>query len=313
MKRHSIIAFTAFVAFAALLLTACGKSDRGMPERSGDFLIPESAALIGYIDVSSLMQHNQIKTIKVTAEKQLGIKLDQINELSFWVSYDGLEGSTAAWAIAGKAKAITDISAAFEASDTIDGVATYTLKNEEGFRAAIISDYAVVGTDAGIAMSIQASKGANLPQSPRDQLFRQMMSKTHGALTIAFVPTPAIKDKMNDQDMDDELASLLENCDGIGIAADYKDEKLFFSMAIDSSEEAVRTAAAEIMNLKENTIKPLIAQYGSVIMSSEDLPLLKKAFTSFMAKATDKTLLISLEIPGKLLETLANLANDFKN
>jgi hypothetical protein len=300
------------VLLLTVILPACGKSEKEKPLLSGDFLIPESAAIIGYVDVPTLAQYAQIKALMVTAEEQLGIKLDEAEKLFFWVSYDtiAMEKDEPAWCIASKANAITDITAAFEPSDDIDGIATYTIKNEEIFRAAIVSNHIVIGTEDGLKMSIQAAKGDNLTQSPRAQKFSEIIAQAGGALSLAFVPTPEIKAKMLDHDLGENLMPLLKNCMGIGIAAAYENENLYIVVSIDSSKDAVKLAADEIMKLKEN-IKPFVDQFGKSLAGEQDFQLINKSFSSFIARANEGILKISIDIPGKLLELAGSIATNF--
>jgi len=301
-----------FISLAALVC-ACGKTASEVPVRASDIFIPESASLVGFLDVSKVLSIEQLKETQDSIRQQFGeafedIKLEEIKEVSFWGSYDEAEKTQAAWCAALESKIIANVpeffERNFEARPAVEGIPTFRLKEDTAIHAAAIDAWILVGTGQGVAKSILAAKGANFPESPRGKEFRQMMGKTQGGLfTMTFIPTPDLKKKLQEQNPSQDMEPFTRDFTGGSIAADYAKNKLSLTLALDSSESAVKTAAEDIMKKKEE-YKSMISFTASFV-GQENVPLVEKTYNSFTAKASGRTLRLSLELSDTILEVIA--------
>jgi len=315
MKNILRVSIFILLASLASLSFGCAKSEADLPAKAGDRLVPESALLVGSLDVPKLMTISQIKETQAAIEKEIGIKLEKLKELSFWVSFS--EDAGQEWCIISAAEAFSESTLALEASGvTVEGVGLYTIEKNDTIRVATVSlqangavsgavapadaDWMLIGSERGIGASIRAAGGANLAQSPRGKEFRQMMAKANGAFTLAFVPTPEITKKIREQRLDQDFDPFIQNFTGAGIALNFSDESIGLALALESSKSAAKAVAESLMKKKEE-FKDIVA-YSAGMVGLEDVSLLEQSYASFNAKADGATLRLELSIANKLLE-----------
>jgi hypothetical protein len=281
-------------------LTACGKTAE-VPVNATDNFIPEEAFLIGFLDIQKLAASPQFANLMEAAWQRYGISFKKLNHFSFWACMDDGESD---WAVVCDAEILKSTNAGFVPGKTIEGIQTLTSTSETDVTvyAVSIDTWAVIGTENGVAASIKASRSASFAESARGKKFRQMMAKAQGALTLTFVPSAAIQAKLLQQSEheDADIAAFIKDFVGASLAADFVNNNLRLSLALESAKDAVKTAAESIMQ-KKKELEGILA-FAAAYVGDQNTPLLESAYASFIAKADGSTLRLALDIPVKLIE-----------
>lgn len=299
MKRIAVL-----LVLVVLLLGACGSKNSGSAVlNQASSLIPEQANVIGSADIPGLLKLDLAKKFSKDAEfeKKFGVKVQDLGVLTFWVIANGQDTDGAFFT---KGISIDVIKKLAKENTSYQGTDIYTLGNANE-AAAELAGQIVVGTPRAIKASIDASKGKSLASSGRANEFSDLLNKTSGLLTIAFIPDATVKEKLDENSKSaGPLEDFVKSFKGLAIGFEYDSKELDIRTAFASTSAAAEKAADYL----KTTVKGFEKQASglSMMLGQGAEKAVKEVFESFKAKAVGDFLKVRVEIPELLLEMIAS-------